>query len=90
MPVPWEALLQFGVIATFFVAGGAMGSAVKYWDNEWQPPRTRLDKWDRDMMERDKRLSNGHKRLQSDGDTANEQYSSSTWTLLEKQTKYPF
>ncbi|SAL98229.1 hypothetical protein [Absidia glauca] len=56
-PVPFEALLPFGIITGFFMATASGLRAVKYYANDKHPHRFGLDNWDLQMMERDKRLT---------------------------------
>ncbi|KOS17300.1 hypothetical protein ESCO_006490 [Escovopsis weberi] len=47
MPVPFEALLPYGImIAMFGITGGGL-AAFKTWQNEGKRPRYSLDQWDR-------------------------------------------
>ncbi|KAF7721415.1 hypothetical protein EC973_004721, partial [Apophysomyces ossiformis] len=56
-PVPFEALLPFAMIGTFFVITASGLSVTKYYANERKPTRHNLDNWDIQMMERDRRLT---------------------------------
>ncbi|KAL5606291.1 hypothetical protein BROUX41_002706 [Berkeleyomyces rouxiae] len=47
MPVPFEALIPYGIITVMFGVTGAGLGAVKYWQNGWKAPRWALDDWDR-------------------------------------------
>ncbi|KAG5996479.1 hypothetical protein E4U52_006549 [Claviceps spartinae] len=57
MPVPFEALLPYAIMIGMFGVTGAGLSFVKTWRNEGKAPRWSLDQWDRQMMERDRRLT---------------------------------
>ncbi|KYK55166.1 hypothetical protein DCS_07128 [Drechmeria coniospora] len=57
MPVPFEALLPYAIMITMFGVTGTGLAAVKKWRNEGKRPRYSLDQWDRQMMERDRRLT---------------------------------
>ncbi|EMR09979.1 hypothetical protein PNEG_01737 [Pneumocystis murina B123] len=65
MPVPFEAVLPFGIIIGMFVVTGGLLTAVKQYRNEGYTPRYSVDRWDEQMMERDRRLT-GSLRKQSD------------------------
>ncbi|OBZ70123.1 hypothetical protein A0H81_09658 [Grifola frondosa] len=63
MPVPWEALIPFGLMTSMFAAAGTLFNVSKRLQNQGKPVRYGLDPWDEMMMERDQRLT-GHKRGQ--------------------------
>ncbi|KAI0186692.1 hypothetical protein EV127DRAFT_438270 [Xylaria flabelliformis] len=68
MPVPFEALIPYGIILAMFGATGAGLSKLRHWQNGHKRPRRSLDQWDRvgsQMMDRDRRLT-GLLRGQSD------------------------
>lgn len=69
MPVPFEALLPFGIIITMFAATGGLLTIAKYHGNEYHTPRYSLDRWDQQMIQRDQRLT-GSIRKQSDAPRA--------------------
>ncbi|KAI0774573.1 small secreted protein [Fomes fomentarius] len=64
MPVPWEALIPFGLVTVMFGATGTLLNTSKRLQNQGKPVRYHVDAWDDMMMDRDKRLT-GHKRGQS-------------------------
>ncbi|BFZ60539.1 hypothetical protein YB2330_001576 [Saitoella coloradoensis] len=57
MPVPFESLIPMGIIAGLFAVTGGLLAASKQFQNEGKPPRYGIDTWDRQMMERDQRLT---------------------------------
>ncbi|EIW73037.1 hypothetical protein M231_04317 [Tremella mesenterica] len=57
MPVPFEALIPFGLLTVCFAATGTLFSIAKRATNDWKPPRYNIDTWDEMMMERDRRLT---------------------------------
>ncbi|KAJ7102647.1 small secreted protein [Mycena crocata] len=64
MPVPWEALIPFGLLITMYgVTGTVMNLTVRA-ENQWKPPRYGLERWDEMMIARDARLT-GHNRGQT-------------------------
>ncbi|BFZ53130.1 hypothetical protein PYCC9005_000153 [Savitreella phatthalungensis] len=65
MPVPFEALLPFGIILGMYTAVGGLLNVTKRLSNEGKPHRYGLDVWERQLMERDFRLT-GTVRGQSD------------------------
>ncbi|KNE56026.1 hypothetical protein AMAG_17860 [Allomyces macrogynus ATCC 38327] len=64
MPVPFEAILPLGIIATMFMVGGAGVGALQRISTQGKPQRLNLDDWDRAFMARNERLT-GHKYGQS-------------------------
>ncbi|KAI0011476.1 hypothetical protein F4779DRAFT_213333 [Xylariaceae sp. FL0662B] len=69
MAVPFEALIPYGIILAMFSATGASLSSFRSWQNGGKRGRRSLDQWDRQMMDRDRRLT-GFLRGQSDAPTA--------------------
>lgn len=68
MPVPFEALIPYAiVVAMFGVTGGGL-AIVKGMQNGGKRARRGLDAWDRQMMDRDHRLT-GYLRGQTDNPT---------------------
>ncbi|CAO3614022.1 unnamed protein product [Cunninghamella blakesleeana] len=82
MPVPFEALLPFGIITGFFTVTAAGLRAVKYVSNDFKPHRYGLDNWDVQMMERDRRLT-GSVRGQSSNPTAPSIFATNSVWYLE-------
>ncbi|KAF5329041.1 hypothetical protein D9611_013888 [Ephemerocybe angulata] len=77
MPVPWEALIPFGLLTAMFGTAGTLLNASQRFQNLGKPPRYNLDKWEESMLERDRRLT-GHKRGQSIEPVAPEAFSVNT------------
>ncbi|KAL6241134.1 hypothetical protein RBB50_012038 [Rhinocladiella similis] len=65
MGVPFEALLPYAIMVGMFGVTGAGLASIKYYKNDYKRPRYLIDRWDRQMMERDHRLT-GKFRGQSD------------------------
>jgi len=65
MGVPFEALLPYGIMMTMFAITGGGLSKLRHMQNGGKRGRHSIDQWDRQMMERDKRLT-GFLRGQSD------------------------
>ena len=65
MPVPFETLIPYGIMVAMFGATGAGLAAVKGLRNDGKKPRWNIDQWDRQMMDRDRRLT-GSLRGQTD------------------------
>ncbi|KAF2220468.1 hypothetical protein BDZ85DRAFT_284206 [Elsinoe ampelina] len=65
MGVPFEALIPYGIMIGFFGLSGAALSKIRHMDNGGKRPRHSVDGWDRQMMERDLRLT-GYLRGQTD------------------------
>ncbi|CAH0052910.1 unnamed protein product [Clonostachys solani] len=57
MPIPFETLLPYGIMIVMFGATGTGLAALKTWHNEGKAPRYSLDQWDRQMQQRDRRLT---------------------------------
>ncbi|KAL4798735.1 hypothetical protein BDW69DRAFT_165982 [Aspergillus filifer] len=57
MGVPFEALLPYGIVVTMFCVTGVGLSVVKTFANDGKKARWNRDLWDRQMMERDLRLT---------------------------------
>ncbi|KAH7916794.1 NADH dehydrogenase 1 alpha subcomplex [Hygrophoropsis aurantiaca] len=79
MPVPWEALIPFGLLTSMFAAAGTLLNVSKRAQNDGKPVRYHIDAWDEMMMDRDKRLT-GSIRGQSANPIAPEGFEiSSAW-----------
>ncbi|THH14513.1 hypothetical protein EW146_g5827 [Bondarzewia mesenterica] len=79
MPVPWEALIPFGLLTAMFGAAGTLLNVSKHAQNLGKSPRYHVDSWDSMMMDRDKRLT-GHVRGQKSDTTAPEGFdTNSVW-----------
>ncbi|KAF8338825.1 uncharacterized protein EI90DRAFT_2990739 [Cantharellus anzutake] len=86
MPVPWEALIPFGLLTGMFAATGTLFSVVRRGQNDGKPPRYNLESWDEMMMDRDKRLT-GSRRGQSDNHVAPESFkTNSIWPAKQVQS----
>ncbi|KAG6378980.1 NADH dehydrogenase 1 alpha subcomplex [Boletus reticuloceps] len=79
MPVPWEALIPFGLLTTMFAAAGTLLNTSKRTQSQGKPVRYNIDTWDEMMMDRDRRLT-GHVRGQKSDLTPPEGFdTSSAW-----------
>ncbi|KAL4267404.1 NADH dehydrogenase [ubiquinone] 1 alpha subcomplex subunit 1 [Pleurotus pulmonarius] len=79
MPVPWEALLPFGLVTVMFGAAGTLFNVSTRAQNLGKPGRYGVDKWEDMMMRRDERLT-GHRRGQTSDPTPPPGYeTSSVW-----------
>ncbi|TDL29897.1 small secreted protein [Rickenella mellea] len=83
MPVPWEALIPFGLLTTMFAAAGTLLNTSKMAQNQGKPPRYKIDAWDEMMMERDRRLT-GHTRGQRSDPTPPEGFETNSVWYTEK------
>ncbi|CDO54690.1 NIMM subunit of mitochondrial NADH:ubiquinone oxidoreductase (complex I), putative [Geotrichum candidum] len=82
--IPFEALLPWGVILGLMtVAGGAMNS-IHSARNNGKRDLYGLDKWDRQLIERDFRLTGAY-REQSDKPIAPEEFKTNSWWKVEKR-----
>ncbi|KAL4921678.1 hypothetical protein BDW62DRAFT_174216 [Aspergillus aurantiobrunneus] len=57
MGVPFEALIPYGIVVAMFGVTGVGLSVVKTFANDGKKARWNRDLWDRQMMERDLRLT---------------------------------
>ncbi|KAJ3508132.1 hypothetical protein NLJ89_g5920 [Agrocybe chaxingu] len=81
MPVPWEALIPFGLLTAMFGAAGTLFAASSRAQNLGKPPRYGIDNWDTMMMKRDKQLT-GHERGQSASSVAPPEFANnSVWSV---------
>ncbi|MBY8978685.1 hypothetical protein KHP62_23080, partial [Rhodobacteraceae bacterium NNCM2] len=69
MGVPFEALLPYGIMLAMFGITGAGMSGVRALQNGGKRARHSVDAWDRQMMDRDRRLT-GFLRGQTDNPSA--------------------
>ncbi|KAK9897090.1 hypothetical protein P389DRAFT_53062 [Cystobasidium minutum MCA 4210] len=83
MPVPWEALIPFGLLTVMFAGTGTLFSTLKRVQNDGKPPRWGIDDWDAMMMERDRRLT-GSLRGQSTETVAPKTFASNSVWGTEK------
>ncbi|KAK5087661.1 hypothetical protein LTR70_002978 [Exophiala xenobiotica] len=65
MGVPFETFLPYALMLGLFGVTGVGLSAATYYENNYKRPRHGLDRWDRQMLERDQRMT-GLIRGQSD------------------------
>ncbi|KAF8345589.1 small secreted protein [Amanita rubescens] len=61
MPVPWEALIPFGLLTAMFGAAGTLLNTSYRAQNQGKPPRYHVDRWEEMMMRRDERLTGPQK-----------------------------
>ncbi|KAK1921176.1 hypothetical protein DB88DRAFT_499918 [Papiliotrema laurentii] len=83
MPVPWEALIPFGLLSVCFVGAGTLLNTARMAQNDWKPARYGIDRWDEMMMERDRRLT-GSKRGQSTDPIAPKDFSTNSVWATER------
>ncbi|KXN89512.1 hypothetical protein AN958_05674 [Leucoagaricus sp. SymC.cos] len=83
MPVPWEALIPFGLLTAMFGAAGTLLNTSTRFQNQGKPPRYHVDRWDEMMMKRDERLT-GHKRGQVDNPVAPSDFATNSVYLTER------
>ncbi|PRQ73234.1 hypothetical protein AAT19DRAFT_15987 [Rhodotorula toruloides] len=82
-PVPFEALIPFGLLTVMFAVTGTGFSAVRRIQNDGKPTRHTLDRWEELMMERDQRLT-GSLRGQSTEPIAPKGFSNNSAWQTEK------
>ncbi|KAI8889254.1 hypothetical protein K501DRAFT_239092 [Backusella circina FSU 941] len=84
MPVPFESLLPFVIISGFFAVTGTGLNVTRYYSNDRKPTRFGLDTWEKQMMERDRRLT-GSVRGQSSEPIAPAAFATNSVWYLEKE-----
>ncbi|KAJ1648605.1 hypothetical protein IWQ61_009969 [Dispira simplex] len=77
MPVPFEAIIPFGIIAGLMSVTGYGLMVSHRLGNEGKPRRHGITDWDVQMMERDMRLT-GTRRDQSDNPVAPTEFKTNT------------
>ncbi|KAI8984120.1 hypothetical protein BDF20DRAFT_971336 [Mycotypha africana] len=87
MPVPFEALIPFGIIAGMFTVTATGLGITRYLTNEGKPTRYGLDNWEKQMMERDRRLT-GTLRGQSVKPIAPAAFATNSIWYLEKKISH--
>ncbi|BEI83792.1 hypothetical protein CcaverHIS002_0403960 [Cutaneotrichosporon cavernicola] len=80
MPVPWEAILPFGLVTVMFGATGTIFNIIQRGRNDWKPPRYGIDRWDNIMMERDRRLTGSLRGQRTDPIAPPEFATNSVWS----------
>ncbi|CAJ0923211.1 14703_t:CDS:2 [Entrophospora sp. SA101] len=84
MPVPFEAIIPLGIIIGMFGVTGTLINLSRRYQHDWKPERFQLDRWDKLMMERDRRLT-GSLYGQTSNPTAPPSFSTnSVWYLSNK------
>ncbi|KKK18595.1 hypothetical protein ARAM_005269 [Aspergillus rambellii] len=84
MGVPFEALIPYGIIVGMFGVTGVGLTVAKYIANDGKKARWNKDLWDRQMMERDLRIT-GSLRGQSTNPEAPKGFELSNPWKLEKR-----
>ncbi|CAJ0648595.1 5783_t:CDS:2 [Entrophospora sp. SA101] len=86
MPVPFEAIIPLGIIIGMFGVTGTLINLSRRYQHDWKPERFQLDRWDKLMMERDRRLT-GSLYGQTSNPTAPPSFSTnSVWYLTTSST----
>lgn len=88
MPVPWEALIPFGLVTGMFAAAGTLLNGSKRAQNQGKPVRYGLDAWDEMMMERDRRLTGHFRGQKSDPVPPKDFETSSSWYTRSPSTSW--
>lgn len=57
MGVPFEALIPYGIMLGMFMFTGGALTKIRHVQNGGKRARHSLDQWDRQMMDRDRRLT---------------------------------
>ncbi|WPH00263.1 Hypothetical protein R9X50_00308700 [Acrodontium crateriforme] len=84
MGVPFEALLPYGIMLGMFGFTGAALSKIRHMQNGGKRARHSVDQWDRQMMDRDRRLT-GFLRGQTDNPIAPAGFELSNAWRVEKK-----
>ncbi|ORY23263.1 hypothetical protein BCR39DRAFT_562001 [Naematelia encephala] len=79
MPVPWEALIPFGLLTACFAATGTLFRTLKQAQNDGKDTRYSLDDFERMMLERDRRLTGHFRRQRTDPIAPKEFATNSVW-----------
>ncbi|KAI7897632.1 uncharacterized protein BX663DRAFT_527746 [Cokeromyces recurvatus] len=87
MPVPFEALIPFAIITGMFTVTATGLSITRYYTNDRKPGRYGLDVWEKQMMERDRRLT-GSIRGQSSEPIAPAGFATNSIWYLEKKISH--
>ncbi|KAI9477855.1 MAG: hypothetical protein EXX96DRAFT_568444 [Benjaminiella poitrasii] len=87
MPVPFEALIPFAIIAGMFTVTATGLNVTRYYSNDRKPTRYALDSWEKQMMERDRRLT-GSFRGQSSEPIAPLGFATNSVWYLEKKISH--
>ncbi|RDB20154.1 hypothetical protein Hypma_012953 [Hypsizygus marmoreus] len=83
MPVPWEALIPFGLLTVMFGAAGTLLNTSTRGQNQGKPARYGIDNWDDMMMRRDERLT-GNKRGQTSDPVAPPEFATNSVWYTER------
>ncbi|KAI6791802.1 hypothetical protein KC332_g17557 [Hortaea werneckii] len=83
MGVPFEALIPYAICLGMFGVSGAALSKIRHMQNGGKRGRHSVDQWDRQMMDRDRRLT-GFLRGQTDSVKAPSGFELSNPWRLEK------
>lgn len=81
--IPFEGLLPWGIMLTFLTAGGTYVAGSRFLTNDHKRVRYNLDQFDRQLMERDLRLT-GELRGQSQDSKAPDAFKTNGVWKLEK------
>ncbi|TFY73184.1 hypothetical protein EWM64_g10829 [Hericium alpestre] len=83
MPVPWEALIPFGLVTAMFGAAGTLLNVSKREQNQGKLPRYHIDEFEAMLMDRDQRLT-GHARKQTSDPKAPEGFATNSVWYTER------
>jgi len=84
MGIPFESFLPYVIMGTFMTISGVGLTTVKHFQNGGKWPRYNTDKWDRQMMDRDQRLT-GYLRGQSDRSEAPDGFELNSYWKMESR-----
>ncbi|KAE8392075.1 hypothetical protein BDV23DRAFT_60344 [Aspergillus alliaceus] len=84
MGVPFEALIPYGIIVGMFGVTGVGLTAVKWLSNDGKKARWNRDLWDRQMMERDLRITGSLRGQSSNAEAPKGFELSNTWKLEKR------
>ncbi|RKP02839.1 hypothetical protein CXG81DRAFT_10296 [Caulochytrium protostelioides] len=83
MPIPTEAFASFAIVGIIGFGGRYILNAFQHFENDGKSRRWNVDKWDRQMMERDARMT-GNVNRQLAQPRAPRQFSTNSALELEK------
>ncbi|EEA20268.1 hypothetical protein EYB26_005347 [Talaromyces marneffei] len=85
MGVPFEALLPYGIIIGMYCVTGVGLSITKYYANDHKKARWNRDVWDKQMMERDFRITGSMRGQSTNAEAPTGFEVSNPWKLEKRQ-----
>lgn len=79
--IPFEGLLPWGIMLTFMTVGGTYVAGSRYYSNDFKRIRYNLDQFDRQLMERDFRLTGKFRKQMAQVDAPEAFATNGIWKL---------